>query len=161
MVLRAGGRLRGDRGVDFALAHLHAALRVALAQALDGDFVAQRVAELGERHAVGLEPLTQAVRRRAVLLGDRVDGVVEICIADADAALGSARHLQLHQHEAFEHLPFQYRTRRQLARLTGVLADDVLHRAIEFALQHDIFIDHGGDAIQRLQVLRQYRGDGR
>jgi len=149
-VLHAGGGLRGDGRVHFAFAHLHARLRIALAQALDGDLVAQRAAELVEGHAIGLEPLAQAVRRGAVLLGYGVDGVVQFGVADADAAFGGAGHLQLDQHQALEHLPLQHRARRQLARLVGVLGQHVLHGAVHFALQHHVLVHHGGDAVQRL-----------
>ena len=153
MELGAGAGLRGQGGIDFGFAHLNAALAKTLAQALDGDFIADRAAEFGERHAVGFDALAQAIHIDAILLGNAVDGVVELFVADADAALGRGGDLQLHQHQAFQHLALQYVAWRQLTGLVGVLRGDVVDRTVEFALQHHVFVDHGGNAVQWLQGL--------
>lgn len=50
-----------QRGIHFALADADAALREALAQALHGDFIADRAAEVVEIHAIGGEALAQGV----------------------------------------------------------------------------------------------------
>ncbi len=154
MVLGAGGGLLRQRRVHFALADVDAALREALAQALHGDLVAHRVAEVVERHAVGGELLAQAVHVSAVLLGDAADGAVQFVVADADAGAVGARHLQLDQHQALEHLALQHVVRRQLRFAAGILRLHVANGTIQFALQHDILVDDRSDAVQRLGLLR-------
>ncbi|MCW0416742.1 hypothetical protein NB689_002496 [Xanthomonas sacchari] len=154
VVLGAGGGLLRQGRVDFGLADVDAALRKALAQALHGDFVAHRVAEVGVGHAVGGQLLAQAVHVGAVLLGDAGDGAVQFVVADADAGAVGARDLQLDQDQAFQHLPLQHVIRRQLRLAAGILRLHVAHGTIQFALQYDILVDHRGDAVQRLGLLR-------
>lgn len=93
----------GQCGVHFGLADVDAALAVTLAQALHGDLVADRSAEIIEADALGGQLLAQSVDVGAVLLGNAVDCVVQLLVADLDAGVGGALDLQLHQHEPLEH----------------------------------------------------------
>ena len=145
--------LHRQRGVHFALADLDLALGEALAQALHRDFIAQRIAEVVEGHAILGQPRAQRVDGHAVLLGDRGDRAVDLLIADLDAAAIGAGDLQLHQDQALHHLPFQHLARRQLAWLAGILVDHVGDRAIQFALQDDVLIHDRGNPVQRLEGL--------
>jgi len=157
VVLGAAGALLGERGVHFTFADADAALRETLAQALGDDFLAHRVAEVGEANAVLGKALAQAVDRGAVLLGDAVDGVVEFLVANPDATAVGTGDLQLDQHQALEHLPLQYRFGRQLGFTPCVLALDVVDRTLQLALQDHVLIDDGGDAVQRLALLGKGR----
>src|SRR5690554_2492747 len=147
----AGARAQG--GVDFALADHDPALGEPLAQALGHQLLAQRTAEVVERHSVGFHPRAQLVGGHAVLLGDRGDHGVDLAVVDADAAGGRALGLQPHQDQALEHLPLQDRQRRELGLLVGVLGEDVGDRAVEFAAQDHVLVDHGGDLVQGLDLL--------
>ena len=155
MVLRAAAGLRGERRIDFAFADLDPALGEALAHALDDDLVADRTAEIGERQAFAGQLLRAAASTLTPFCwATPATALFNFLVADPDAGFGGARDLQLHQDESFQHLPLQHVLRRQLARLVGVLRGHVRHRAIQFALQDHVFVDHRGDAVERLQVLR-------
>jgi hypothetical protein len=150
--LRAAVGLRGEGGIDLGVADADPGLRKTLAQALDGELVAQRIAEIGER-LPGLRQLrTHLVERELVLPRDVGDRGVEFLVAHAQPGVGSARHFQPHQDQALEHLPAQDVRGRQLVLASGVLRADVLLGAVQFALQDDVVIDHGDDAVQRLDL---------
>ena len=155
MVLHAVG-LRRHRRIDLGVAHAHAGLRIALPQALDRDFVAQGIAEIGEIDAVVGEVRAQLVQGHVVLAGDVAEGRVDVLVADPDALLRGLGDLQADQDQAFQHLFAQDVGRRQLAvRLLPVLRQHVAGGAVEFALQHHIVVDHGDDAIDGLRGLRE------
>ena len=160
VVLVANRGLLLQGGVDFALADADAALREALAQALHGDFIAHRSAEIVEVDAVVGQALAQCIQVRAVLLGDGIHRLVQLLVADADAAALGAGHLQLDQHQALEHLAAEYVFRRQLVFTAGVLRLDVGDRTLELALQDHVLVDDGGDAVQRLRLLREHLQGG-
>src|SRR5690606_11412020 len=110
----------GQGGVDLGVADADPALGKALAQALDQDLVAQRGAEVLDRHALACELLAQLVGRKVVLLGDRADRGIDLGIAHAHPGLGRARGLQLHQDQALEHLALEHLARRELVPTVGV-----------------------------------------
>ena len=151
-LLAGGGRGGAHRRVDFGLADVDAALGEALAQALGDDFVAQVVAEFGERHAVAGQALAQLVDGHAVLLGDALHRGLDVFLAGGDAGFGGARDLQAHQDQALQHLPLQHVRRRQLVFAAGVLGADVANGAVQFAAQDHVLVDHGGDPVHRLHA---------
>ncbi|KAG1256628.1 hypothetical protein G6F65_016239 [Rhizopus arrhizus] len=160
VVLVAHRGLLLQRGIDFALADADTALREALAQALHGDLVAHRGPEVVEVDTVMGQALAQGVQRRAVLLGDGIHRLVQLLVADPDAAALGAGDLQLDQHQALEHLAAEHVFRRQLVFTAGVLRLDVGDRTLELALQDHVLIDDGGDAVKRLRLLGKHLQGG-
>ena len=160
MILVAYRRLLLQRGVDFTLADADAALREALAQALHGDLVTHRRAEIVEIDTVMGQALAKGIQVRTVLLGDGVHRLVQLLVADTDAAALGAGHLQLDQHQAFEHLAAEHVFRRQLVFPAGILRLDVGDRTLELALQDHVLIDDGSDAVKRLRLLGKHLQGG-
>ena len=161
VILVADGSLLLQRGIDFTLADADAALGEALAQALHGDFISHRSAEIIEVDAVMGQALAQGVQGRTVLLGDGIHRLVQLLVADTDAAALGAGHLQLDQHQALEHLAAEHVFRRQLVFTADVLRLDVGDRTLELALQDHVLIDDGGDAVKRLRLLGKHLQGGR
>ena len=93
-------------------------------------------------------------RAEAVLLGDHADRAVDLGVADTHAHLPGACGLQAHQHQPLEHLALEDLARRQLVVAARILRKHVGNRAVEFALQDDVLVHDGGDALERHDVLR-------
>src|SRR5690606_20243427 len=98
-VLGAAG-LAGQCGVDLGVGDHDRALRESLAQALDGELVAQRAAELVVRDAVAGQLLAELVGRHVVLPGDCSGRGVKLFIGHAHAGGLGACGLQLDQDQA-------------------------------------------------------------
>ena len=146
--------LRGQLHFHFGVADVDPALGQGLAQALDGEFVAQLFAETAETHAVCGELGPHVVDADAVLLGNAADGLVQFGVADADAVVLGAGDLQAHQDQAVQHLPFQHIGGRQCVFLAAVLGADVGHGLVQFAAQDHVLVNHRDDAVDRRRRQR-------
>ena len=153
----------GEQDVDFGIADVGLALHDALLQALHQELVAQVIAEILETHVFAGERAAQLIHGDLVVLGDALHGLVDVGVADANAGVLGARHLQAQHDQALQHLAVEHVARRQLLRIGAVLVEDVGDGRVELALQDDVVVDHGDDAIQRLrgqQGLRLQAGPG-
>ena len=103
--------------------------------------------------ALRLHGLAQLSDIQTVLLGDLADRLVDLGIRQLDTGAVGTRDLQLHHDQAVEYLALERRARRKLFRVPRVLRGHRADRTVEFALQHHVFVDHGGNAVQWLQGL--------
>ena len=161
--LGTGVLLRRDGGIDLRLGDRDPALGETLAQALGQQLIADRIAKGAVRRAVAGDLLAQLLRGRAVLRGDVGDGLVDFLVGHPNAGLLGAGDLQLHQHQAFQHLLCQHIRWRQLGLAASVLGADVGHGAVELAAQDHVFVDHRRNAVDGLECglgLQRHAGEG-
>ena len=138
-----------DHAVDLGVADMDATLRHALAQALHDQLLAYAFAKLLEVLPLLSDGAAQLADFHVVLLGDLRKRLIHFRIGDLDAGRVGARHLQLLQHQAIKQLAFEHIARRQLLRIFRKLRRHTADVAIEFALQHNVLVDDGDDAVQR------------
>ena len=142
-----------EKHVDLGLAHLHAVLDFALAQARHHHLLAHVVAPAVEGHAVGLERAAKIGERHVVRLRDALHRAVETQLVDADAAV--ARHLQLRlvEDQALEHLALEHRALGRGRALAAQLPLGHADRFVQLRIGDHFLVDHGHDAIDQRDAM--------
>jgi hypothetical protein len=132
-------------------------------QSLHGDLLTELLPERRKAGAAALHFRAQLFRGQLVLLGHAGDRLVDIGIGNGNALILRLLDLQAHQYQTIEYLLLQHIHRRQLLGMTDVLLLDRTHGIVQIALQDDIVVDDGNDAIKRLagrRIGRQQLGMG-
>ncbi len=135
--------------LDFARRDHDMADDIALAQDLQRDLPAQRLAVIRVVDALALEHFGHLAERQLVARRHLLQRVVHHLVGHLDADAIRALPLDFLEHQAVEDLLAQHGERRHFLVLLLDALNDHVGLFVELALQDDAVVHHGGDAVEQ------------